>query len=196
MGSVFRESEVGAGLTALRIDQAIVASSDATPGFVEALCLWLRELPALTSLSLVDCALHSAETAWSCRDGYSMLGPNVRRCQFAALAAAGPQLRHLDLTGNMLPRHDSCSSATEGAEGEVMEAVVAMLKALPHLETVRLGIHDGETSGEPGWTAAQIEAVRACLPAGCTLDADASTRWEMVLDDRGCGTWKEVPREL
>jgi hypothetical protein len=76
---------------------AIQGSSDATPCFVQ----------ALTSLTLTDCALHSAETRFHCADGPSDMrggsGP-TETCQFADLAAAAPNLTALDLSGNFLTR--------------------------------------------------------------------------------------------
>ena len=116
---------------------------------------------------------------------------NKNRCQFAALAAAAPKLQHLDLRGNLLTRHDDRSTfgpptdsnpfgalqPRKAAGAEVMIALTECLRALPHLESVRLGIADHDTDGSPAWSEEQVAAVHASLPTGCTLDADESTRY-------------------
>jgi hypothetical protein len=206
LGAVFARMS---SITELHIESAITASSDATPGFVEALTSWLRKLPRLRRLALPDCCLHSAETLYSCSVGGSMLGTKDR-CQFAALAAAVPNLEHLDLRGNILTRHDDRSNfgpplpgnpfgqliKLTAAGDECMTALTGCLRALPRLRSLRLGVADHETSGQSAWSAEQIAAVRACLSPGCTLDEGESTRYTLVLDENGCagaGAWQSVP---
>ncbi|GMI07093.1 hypothetical protein TrLO_g3424 [Triparma laevis f. longispina] len=50
------------GLKTLTVRRSIQGSSDMVPSFVQALNhQWLPQLPGLSSLSLVDCALYAAE---------------------------------------------------------------------------------------------------------------------------------------
>ena len=95
-------------ISSLKLGSAIQGSSDATPSFVQALNhQWLPHLPQLSSLTLTNCALHSAETRYHCIDGPSDMrggfGP-TETCQFADLAAVAPNLTALDLSGNFLTR--------------------------------------------------------------------------------------------
>ena len=144
-------------ITSLTIPSAIQGSSDCTPSFVQALNhQWLPKLPHLTSLSLPDCALHSAETLYHCRNGPQRMrggsfGPQ-ESCQFADLAAAAPNLTSLDLSGNLLTRVPDAGFGDENDDDFAgwdapagMEYLAAMLKAMPKLRFVRLGIYDEET---------------------------------------------------
>jgi hypothetical protein len=131
-------------LRSLRLVHAITASSDATPAFFASLVEdVLPALPALTALSLHACTLHSAEEPG---------GPTL-----AALAAAAPALSTLDLTGNLLWRAP-------------LGSVTACLGALPALTALRLGLEETRAVSNEAWSAEKAAAVRAAVPAGCTVE--------------------------
>lgn len=102
-------------------------------------------------------------------------------CQFADLAAAAPGLTSLDLGGNLLARVVDADYGDEedddfnpSAPAE-MKYLAVMLRAMPKLRCIRLGIYmyDEETGrawGGKAWSAEQVATVRAALPQGCTLD--------------------------
>jgi hypothetical protein len=124
-------------ITSLIMRSAIQGSSDATPCFVQALNhQWLPNLPHLTSLTLTNCALHSAETRFHCAAGPSGMrggvGP-MESCQFADLAAAAPNLTALDLSGNFLTRvpDEGFEYGPSPSAPMAMGFLLAMIDALP-----------------------------------------------------------------
>lgn len=136
-------------ISTLTVCRAVQGSS-VVPSFVQALNhQWLPSLPGLTKLSLLECALHSAETLFHVKAGPSGMrgggfGPQSS-CQFADLAAAAPNLTDLDLSGNILRRvvdgdhpdldDPACTLTKDPPSG--MKTLAAMLRALPELKRVR-----------------------------------------------------------
>jgi hypothetical protein len=191
-------------ILSLTLRHAIQGSSDATPAFVQSLNQqWLPQLGAdLTHLKLVHCALHSAETLFHCKDGASGMrgaasGGPEDTCQFADLAAAAPGLTSLDLSGNLLTRVPDEDYEFSAGGSIQMGFLAAMVRSLPKLKCVRLGLQDEETSlGKACWSVQQVEKIRAALPAGCImLDDAAGSAWRMKLVD-GFSDYVEAPTPL
>eukprot|EP00931_Biecheleriopsis_adriatica_P109308 TRINITY_DN83569_c0_g1_i1.p1 TRINITY_DN83569_c0_g1~~TRINITY_DN83569_c0_g1_i1.p1 ORF type:complete len:374 (-),score=74.60 TRINITY_DN83569_c0_g1_i1:74-1195(-) len=156
----------------LTINHAFQGSSDTVPSFVQTLNhQWLPRLPHLTSLSLVDCALHSAESALVlAEDELSLVGRTVpsrmrgdfgpqTSCQLADLAAAAPKLTDLNLSGNLLWR-------------QPRDTLTGCLRAFPLLKTLKLGLKEVyvKMPAAPAWKPDIVESIRACLPKDCLLE--------------------------